>query len=158
MQNIINSREDLDQVSNTPAYAAFLDMLTSSMWRLEKTDTGWQTVEDDSTIHRFGFTRADFPDTTPPTAPVEDTALPAPSPSYKTFTSLEFLDLFTEAEQLSVAEAALQSAQVKLWYDRLLAASYITLSDSRVEAGLSSLVEAGLLTSDRRIEIAKAMQ
>lgn len=79
-------------------------------------------------------------------------------PSYKTFTSLGFLDLFTEAEQLAVAEAALQSAQVKLWYDRLLAASYITLSDPRVEAGLSSLVEAGLLTSDRRIEIVKAMQ
>lgn len=158
MQNIINSREDLDQVSNTPAYAAFMAMLAGSLWRLEKTDAGWQTVEDDSTIHRFGFTRADFPDTTPPTPPVEDTPTPAPSPSYKTFTSLEFLDLFTEAEQLSVAEAALQSPQVKLWYDRLLAASYITLSDPRVEAGLSSLVEVGLLTSDRRIEIAKAMQ
>lgn len=83
---------------------------------------------------------------------------PAPAKQPRQFTSLEFLDLFTEAEQLTVAEASLQSAQVKLWYDRLLAASYITLSDPRVEAGLSSLVEAGLLTDDRRNEIVDVMR
>jgi hypothetical protein len=47
------------------------------------------------------------------------------APTQKTqFTSLEFLDRFTDAEQLAVVAATMQSAPVKLWYERLLAASY----------------------------------
>ena len=84
---------------------------------------------------------------------------PAPEPPQpKRFTSLEFLDLFTESEQLAVATAAMQSAQVKLWYDRTLAASFVTLADPRTEAGLTALVGAGLLTAERRDAILKAMQ
>lgn len=81
---------------------------------------------------------------------------PPPAPP-KQFTSLEFLDLFTESEQLAVATAAMQSAQVKLWYDRTLAAMSITLADPRTEAGLEALVTAGLLTAERKAEIAGAM-
>ena len=80
---------------------------------------------------------------------------PAPIP---TFTALQFLDLFTEDEQLAVASAAMQSPQVKLWYDRLLAAAFITIEDPRTEAGLQALVGAGLLTQDRKDEIVEAMQ
>lgn len=71
MQNIINSREDLDLVSNTPAYTAFMAMLAGSLWRLEKDDQAgaWVAVEDNSTIERFGFTRADFPGANPPPLP-----------------------------------------------------------------------------------------
>lgn len=76
----------------------------------------------------------------------------------KRFASLEFLDLFTEAEQIAVATAAMQSADVKLWYDRMLAAMYITISDPRTEAGLGALVAAGLLTSPRKDAIVSAMQ
>ena len=71
---------------------------------------------------------------------------PPPAPP-KQFTSLEFLDLFTESEQLAVATAALQSPQVKLWYDRTLAAMFVTLADPRTGGGLTALVGAGLLTA-----------
>ena len=82
-------------------------------------------------------------------------APPAPIP---TFTALQFLDLFTEDEQLAVASAAMQSPQVKLWYDRLLAASFITIEDPRTEAELQALVGAGLLTQERKDEIVEAMR
>ena len=81
-----------------------------------------------------------------------------PAPEYRKLTSLEFLDLFTEAEQLAVATAAMQSAQVKLWYDRTLAAMFITLADPRTEGGLQALVDGGLLTAERKAEIVGAMQ
>lgn len=68
---MVNSRTDLDAIAGTPEHAAFMLMLAGSMWRFVKTDIGWQAVEDDSTIHRFGFTRADFPDAAPPNLPVE---------------------------------------------------------------------------------------
>lgn len=75
----------------------------------------------------------------------------------RNFTSLEFLDLFTEAEQIAIATAAMQSAQVKLWYDKMLAASHVTLADPRTPAGLLALVGAGLLSDARRLEITAAM-
>lgn len=75
----------------------------------------------------------------------------------KQFTSLEFLDLFTDEEQLAVAGAAMVSAAVKLWYDRVLAASYISLADSRTAAGLQALVSAGLLEESRRVAITGQM-
>ena len=79
-------------------------------------------------------------------------------PEPKQFTSLEFLDLFTDAEQLAIVNAANASTQVKLWYDRMLAANFITLADPRTEAGLTALVQAGLLTAERKAEIVGAMQ
>lgn len=73
------------------------------------------------------------------------------------FVPLEFLNLFTEAEQLAVVQASLSNAAVKLWYDRVLAATYITLDDPRVEAGLDALVGAGLLTPERKLAVLAAM-
>ena len=81
-----------------------------------------------------------------------------PGPVYPQFPSLEFLDLFTEPEQLAVATAAMQSAQVKLWYDRTLAAMFVTLADPRTEGGLTALVGAGLLAAERKAAIVGAMQ
>jgi hypothetical protein len=83
---------------------------------------------------------------------------PAPPPAPpKQFTSLEFLDLFTESEQLVIVQAGMANASVKLWYDRALAAQFITLSDPRTEAGLEALVSGGLLTAERKAEIVEAM-
>jgi hypothetical protein len=79
-------------------------------------------------------------------------------PKPKQLTSLEFLDLFTEDEQLAIATAAIQIPHVKLWYDRTLAAMFITLADQRTEAGLTALVDAGMLTAERKAEIVGAMQ
>lgn len=89
--------------------------------------------------------------------PVLFDSLPPPPVPPKQFTSLEFLDLFTPEEQLTIATAAMQSAPVKLWYDRTLAAMFITLADPRTEAGLNALVKAGLLTAERKAAIAEAM-
>lgn len=81
----------------------------------------------------------------------------ATSPSAPRFVPLDFLDLFTEAEQLAVVQASLSNAAVKLWYDRVLAATYITLDDPRVETGLQALADAGLLSEERKLAVLAAM-
>jgi hypothetical protein len=83
-------------------------------------------------------------------------AEPTP-PSPKQYSSLAFLDLFTEVEQLTIASAAMQSAQLKLWYDKTLAALFITIDDPRTKAGLDALVANGLISSERRDTIVAEM-
>lgn len=85
-------------------------------------------------------------------------SIPSQTVSSPRFVPLDFLDLFTEAEQLAVAAAAMSSAPVKLWYDRVLAATYITLDDPRVESGLDALVSAGLLSPQRKAAVMAAME
>lgn len=105
-----------------------------------------------------GQTRANFTGHEWVDLPYQMPVIDAPvSPAPPQFTSLEFLDLFTEAEQLAVVQATMVSAEVKLWYDRTLAASFITIEDPRTDAGLSALVGAGLLTSARKDEIVSEM-
>lgn len=82
---------------------------------------------------------------------------PLPPLPPKQFTSLEYLDLFTEAEQLAVVGATMAVPQVKLWYDKMLAAGYVTSADPRTEGGLAALVGAGLLTEARKAEILAVM-
>lgn len=67
----INTREDLDAIAGTPEHVAFMALLAGTLWRLEKDDTAqaWVAIEDNSTIGRFNFTRADFPDAQPPALP-----------------------------------------------------------------------------------------
>ncbi len=67
----INTRNDLDAIAGTPAHDAFMTMLAGTLYRLEKDDVAgtWCAIEDDSTIARFGFTRADFPGAEPPALP-----------------------------------------------------------------------------------------
>lgn len=67
----INTREDLDAIIGTPEHVAFMALLAGTLWRLEKDDTAqaWVAIEDNSTIERFNFTRADFPDAQPPALP-----------------------------------------------------------------------------------------
>lgn len=71
MNITINTRDDLDAIAGTPEHAAFMAMLAGTLWRLEKDDANktWVAVEDNSTIERFGFTRADFPDVKAPDLP-----------------------------------------------------------------------------------------
>ncbi len=69
------------------------------------------------------------------------------------FTPLEFLAKFTQTEQLAVVAATLQSPALKLWYDMMLAASYVDLTDQRTIDGLTALVGAGLITANRKTEI-----
>lgn len=81
-----------------------------------------------------------------------------PEPEWPQFTALEMLDLFTEQEQLAVVGATMAVPEVKLWYDRLIAATFVTYQDPRTETGLQALVDAGLLDPGRKADIVAAMQ
>jgi hypothetical protein len=81
----------------------------------------------------------------PPPAPIE--------PPRTRFSPLEFMDLFTEDEQLAIVTAAMSSAPIKLWYDRMLAAEWIDTTDPRTTAGVDALVTAGLLASLRADQV-----
>lgn len=65
-------------------------------------------------------------------------------------TPLEFLSLFTDEEKLAITAASLQSAQIRLWYDQLIAANQVVNTDPRVSAGLDAMVALGLLSQQRR--------
>lgn len=84
--------------------------------------------------------------------------VPLPPKPYPQFTPLQLLDLFTEPEQLAVVGATMSVPAVKLWYDRLIAATFVTHEDPRTESGLQALVDAELLTPQRKSEIVAAMQ
>lgn len=75
---VINTREDLDAIAGTIEHDVFMATLRGTLWRLEKDDQAgaWLAIEDNSTIERFGFTRADFPGAVPPALP---TYVPPPS-------------------------------------------------------------------------------
>ena len=68
---VINTREDLDAAAGTLEHAAFMAALRGTLWRVERDDDAgcWRAVEDDRTIARFGFNRADFPGAVPPELP-----------------------------------------------------------------------------------------
>jgi len=85
---------------------------------------------------------------------LQDEVPPEPTPQYKTqFTSLEYLGKFTESEQLAVVSATLQNAQIKLWYDKMLAASYVDITDPRTIGGLDALIAFGLIAAPRKSAI-----
>ena len=83
---------------------------------------------------------------------------PAPPLEYPEFSANQMLDLFTEEEQLAVVSATMSVPAVKLWYDRMIGADFVTYGDPRTEAGLQALVDAELLTPQRKAEIVAAMQ
>ena len=78
--------------------------------------------------------------------------------SWPKFTGNAKLDLFTQAEQLEVVTATMTDPLVKLMYDRLLGAEYLTYEDPETEQCLSLLVSKGLLTAERKSAIVALMQ
>jgi hypothetical protein len=68
---IVNSAEDLAALEGTVEYAEFLTLLEGSLWRVERDDAAqtFVAIEDNSTIERYGLTRADFPNAQPPELP-----------------------------------------------------------------------------------------
>lgn len=79
-----------------------------------------------------------------------------PPPAYRQMSSLDFLRLF-DPERRAIKQAAMQDVDVGIWYDDTVAAQFVTYSDPRVEQGLTALVDAGLLTAERKTEIVAAM-
>lgn len=124
---------------------------------IEITDEQYQAALDGMLAGKLvsidgGFAVVDPPEPESPEAPE-----PLP-PQYPRLTALEMLDLFTEAEQLAVVDATMTNAAVKLWYDRMIAATFVTYEDPRTEGGLQTLVDAQLLTPERKADIVAAMQ
>ena len=68
--NIINTRKDFDALSYNDQNQ-FKQFLKGTLWRLERDDANqtWVAIEDNNTIERFGFTRADFPNVVMPELP-----------------------------------------------------------------------------------------
>lgn len=87
-----------------------------------------------------------------------ETMAPEPEPQYPRFYGNAKLDLFTQSEQLAVVTTTMTDPMVKLMYDRLLGAAYLTYEDPETEQGLSLLVSKGLLTDERKAEIVTVMQ
>ncbi|MNY88259.1 hypothetical protein D3C78_45150 [compost metagenome] len=78
-------------------------------------------------------------------------------PQFPVFVGNAKLNLFTPSEQLAVVTVTMTDPVVKLMYDRLLGAAFLTYEDPEVEQGLQLLVSKELLTPERKAEIVSAM-
>ena len=85
------------------------------------------------------------------------TSPPPPAPIFPRFVGNEKLDLFTPPEQLAVVTATMTDPVIKLTYDRLINAAYLSYEDPEVELGLTMLQSRGLITPDRKAEIVMLM-
>lgn len=70
-----------------------------------------------------------------------------PAPPKRQFTFLEFMALFTSAEQAAIVNSA--DTNVKLFLLMAAGASFIDLDDARTATGVTGLVTLGLITQDR---------
>jgi len=85
--NIINTKEDVTALSEAERNQ-FIQSLRGTLWRLRKDDDlkTWVAEEDNTTIQRFGFTRADFAEIVSPALPIYiDT-----SPTYQDLRATEY--------------------------------------------------------------------
>ena len=110
----VNTRADLDALPEAER-TAFMTMLAGSIWRLERDDANqrWVAVEDTSTIERFGFTAADFPQ--------------APKPNFPEWRPLP-------EEPTGVRVVSMRQARLALLQSGLLA---------QVEAAIAAIEDAG---------------
>lgn len=117
---IVNSVEDLSALKGTVEYDEFLTLLEGSLWRVERDDEQqtFVAIEDNSTIERYGLTRADFPDAQPPVLPewrpVPANAMQSVSP-LQAKAELLSRGLLDEVE--AIATAAATDPIVKLAWD-----------------------------------------
>lgn len=141
--NIINAMFDGSQPSTDPLetvqknQAHLLDMLSADFW----------SGEDLSGIREAAIRTTDsvtFPKYSPKIPP------------RRIGEFREFMQLFTDEEQLSIIGATLQNVNVKRWYDTAMGGATFSLDHPQTEYGLSVLVTAGLLTNKRKSDILKA--
>jgi hypothetical protein len=113
---MINTRQDLDAIAGTPEHDAFMSLLAGTLWRLEKDDTAqaWVAIEDNSTIERFNFTRADFPDAQPPALPEYVPVAPVLPFADRRATLLSEVDQIAKAKRDAVV-AAYSPAEMASW-------------------------------------------
>lgn len=80
--------------------------------------------------------------------PPEATAPPAPPAS--PLSALQFIERFTDEEQLAIVTATMSNPAVKLWYDKLMASQEVVLTNPRLIDGMVTLVATGLITEERK--------
>lgn len=86
------------------------------------------------------------------------TAPPPLPPAYPRFFGNAKLDLFSPEEQIAVVTATMTDPIVKLVYDRLIGAAYLSYEDPETEHGLALIESRGLIVPARKAEIVQAMQ
>lgn len=111
----------------------------------------WVDVADDVNATDFYFVPGSGPAVRP--APPQPEPPTLPEPAALRVTPLQFIDRFTDEEQLAIVSATLANPAVKLWYDKLLAAQEVVFDDPRLSVGMNNLVAAGLITEARKVEI-----
>lgn len=69
-----------------------------------------------------------------------------PSSGVEKLSSLQFMERFSQETQLKVVAATKSNDLVKLWYDKMLAADEIVLTDPRTIAGVQAMVALGIIS------------
>jgi hypothetical protein len=69
-----------------------------------------------------------------------------PSSGVTILSSLQFMERFSLQTQLAVVAATKQNDVVKLWYDKMLAADQIDLTDQRTIEGVNAMVSLGVIS------------
>jgi hypothetical protein len=64
-------------------------------------------------------------------------------------TKLAMILRFSEGEYMDVLRAAKTDVEVEMWMDYLHASQMVTLAEERVKKGVNTLVNKGIITSDR---------
>ena len=83
---------------------------------------------------------------------VSTVADPPPQP-VTVVSSLQFRQLFTDAERIAITQSGQTNAQIRAFMDDESAAGVVPLDDPEVTAGLAACVTLGLLTQDRANQI-----
>lgn len=96
-------------------------------------------------------------DITWPVVPTAPTFADEDPDEYPVFEGNSKFEIFTDAERASILSASQSDTQVMLLVNRLTGAAFITYEDPEMELGLSLLVQAGLLTQERKEEIVQMM-
>jgi hypothetical protein len=68
-------------------------------------------------------------------------------------TPLEFIERFTDAEQLAIVTLVMANPVIKLWYDKMLASRFVNFDDARTQKGMKALVDIGIIDAARSIAI-----
>jgi len=136
----VNTRADLDALDGTPAHAAFMTALAGSIYCLQKDDAAkmWRAVQDTSTIERFGYSLADFPQAKAPALPDYVSAEPA-VPS--TVTMRQARLALASAGLLAAVNAAVaaggETLQIEWEFAATVDRTWPTLSALQAALGLS---------------------
>lgn len=106
---IINDRADLDALEGTLEHEEFMNLIEASMWLIQRDDDNqcFVAIEDNTTLNRFGFVRADFPNAVPPELPAWT---PPSSKVPKSVSPLQAQLALMEAGNLDEIEAYLKDS------------------------------------------------